>query len=287
MLVKPSASAQTASAKTSVPVKSAPTRGLKSNYGLRTLVGISLALHGALLLLPMPQEWLRSAPEPEDLELVEESGAIALTTLPVVTQPLPEKAPVPVAPSVLEVAPIPPPITSALPPQAPLTQIPDELPEQLENVEEIELLDDEPAPEPPPEEELEQTESPLETSEPEAGIAVQFSSDFPHITGSESGCYGLENCRRAEGENYTDALKTLSQQLEAQGYELTPYDDNDDSDVRNHRVYEMRLPNDPDAEVNYLNVLGDGLKAAIYIITPHLITQADLQALENDHQTGE
>ncbi|MBE9066216.1 hypothetical protein IQ260_06080 [Leptolyngbya cf. ectocarpi LEGE 11479] len=49
----------------------------------------------------------------------------------------------------------------------------------------------------------------------------------------------------------------------------------------------MRLPNEPDAAIKYLNVfgdqpktIGDGPEATIYIITPRLITQAELQTLE-------
>ncbi|MEA5464578.1 hypothetical protein [Leptothoe sp. PORK10 BA2] len=244
--------------------------------GLRVLIGLSLALHGGLLLLPMPQGGFSPVePEPELENRVEESGAIALTTLPIVTKPKSEN-----------VSPIAPPLPAiAQPPSAPLTQVPENLPDEvLADLAESEQREDESDPAvPQPEQPPEQTEPDPENPAPEKGLAVQFSSDFPHIAGSLSGCYGLENCRRTEGENYTNVLDNLSKSLEAQGYELTPYDGNDDSDVRNHRIYEMRLPNDPQAGVKYLNVFGDGLKAAIYIITPHVITQAELAALETNN----
>lgn len=243
------------------------------NRGFRGLIFLGVAvLHGSLLLLPTPQWWQLSEESEvvaEPPAILEESGAISITTLPVVPQSLPEE-PVPVEP-------VPPPDLSQ-PPQTVLTQVPEILPEEVvedPGEEENTPLDNKTVdqPEPDPEE-----------SEPEAGIAVQFDSDFPHLAGAVSGCYGLENCRRAEGQNYTDALKEIGEGLETQGYELTPYTGNDDSDVRNHRIFEMRLPNDPDAGVKYLNVFGDGLKAAIYIITPNIITQADLLALESGGQ---
>lgn len=239
---------------------------LQTDRGLGVLVTVSAVLHGGLLLLPLPQWWQRS-PEPEIV--IEQSDAIAITTLPVVSKPAPaEIAPVP-APAPPEVAP-------------PLTQVPDKLPEEQLEPENLEAEEQSPPESSPEENEPEQQEPEPENSEPEAGIAVQFNSDFPHLVGAETGCYGLDNCRKAEGQNYLDALNEISQGLAAQGYELTPYTENDDSDVRNHKIYEMRLPHDPDAAVKYLNVFGEGLKTAIYIITPHIVTQAELQALENN-----
>ena len=222
------------------------------------LILLSVVLHGALLLLPTPG--LQTVePEPEDP--IEESGAIALTTLPTIAKPEPEPA-VPVAPA--------PPDT----PSAPLTEVPEVLPpEVFEDTSEVEDLES------PPDPPLDNNEPEPQDTEPEAGIAVQFGADFPHLAGAKSGCYGLDNCRIAEGQNYTDALRDISERLETQGYTLTPYTGNDDSDVRNHRIFEMRLPSEPDADVKYLNVYGEGLKTAIYIITPHIITQEDLQSL--------
>lgn len=243
---------------------------LQTDRGLGVLVTVSVMLHGGLLLLPMPQWWQRAA-EPEPEIAVEESDAIAITTLPAISKPVPKEI-TPVEP------PPAPPTTVVQPP--PLTQVPDNLPEEqlaVEALETAEQPDSEPLPE---NNEPEQQEPEPDNSEPEAGIAVKFNSDFPHLAGAEAGCYGLENCRKAEGQNYLDALNNISQGLEAQGYELTPYDGNDDSDVRNHKIYEMRLLNDPDAAVKYLNVFGEGLKTAIYIITPDIVTQAELQALE-------
>lgn len=232
------------------------------------LIWLSVALHGALLMLPTPG-FKPTEPEPEPP--IEESGAIALTTLPTIVKPEPA----------VPVNPVPPSVT----PTAPLTQVPEVLPPEAlppETFEDTNEVDD---PEPVPELPLQSDPDPADSG-PEAGIAMQFGTNFPHLAGAKSGCYGLDNCRIAEGQNYTDALREISEQLETQGYTLTPYTGNDDSDVRNHRIFEMRLPSEPNADVKYLNVFGEGLKTAIYIITPRIITQEDLQSLEENSQGG-
>ena len=221
-------------------------------------------------MLPMPQWGSRSAdPEPEIV--TEESGAIALTTLPV----LPE------VPAVVPAEPLP----AAVEPPPPV-QVPANIPEIDISVIDNTVLEDEPADDPVEQADpIENEEVDPQTSEPEAGIAFQFSNDFPHLAGSQAGCYGLENCRTAEGQNYVDAVQEIRDNLEAQGYVLTRYAGNDDSDVRNHRIYEMRLPNNPETEVKYLNVFGEGLKTAIYIITIRIVTQDELQTLATSSQS--
>ncbi|EKU99320.1 hypothetical protein Lepto7375DRAFT_1347 [Leptolyngbya sp. PCC 7375] len=243
-----------------------PSLPLRLPGGLRALVLLSVFLHGGLLLLPMPQWWsIPVASDPE--EVIEESGAIAITTLPIIPQSDPPLQPE--APTIPEPEPVAPP---------PLIQVPDkvlEIEELLieDTLEELEDLEEAEQPiEPSDEDELDP-----ENSEPEAGIAFQFGNDFPHLAGSQAGCYGLENCRTAEGQNYIDAVQDITNRLEAQGYELKLYEGNDDSDVRNHRIFEMRLPDQ--AEIKYLNVFGEGLRTAIYIITPRIITQEELQTL--------
>ena len=236
--------------------------------GLWGLIILSVGLHCGLLLLPMPRWWLTSTePDPEEI-VVEENDAIAVITLPKVS---PKPAAVR-APAAVE---SPPPV-----------QVPETLPAIDEIYDETyvddAVLDDEPV------EDITETTDDVENdaadiepqpNEPEAGIAFQFNSDFPHLAGSQAGCYGLENCRTAEGQNYVDAVQEIRSRLEAQGYTLTLYEGNDDSDVRNHRIYEMRLPEDSDTEVKYLNVFGEGLKTAIYIITTRIVTQDELETL--------
>ena len=234
---------------------------------------LSITLHGVLLLLPMPQWWSRPA-ESEPEIVIEQSGAISLTTLPVIPQPESPPAPETAAqPKVNE-----PPV---------ITQMPENVTAVDNRLVEDTVADLEDEPDSPVEEDMDVAEEEDIDSpprEPEAGIAFQFSSDFPHLTGSQAGCFGLENCRVAEGQNYIDALQEIRDNLETQGYVLTLYEGNDDSDVRNHRIYEMSLPSAPDDEVKYLNVFGDGLRTAIYIITSRIVTQEELQTLGATNQ---
>ncbi|WP_031294525.1 hypothetical protein [Leptolyngbya sp. Heron Island J] len=248
--------------------------------GLGGLVFLSAVLHGALLLLPLPQ-WSSTLVEPEPEEAIEQSGAIAITTLPVVVPPVTQLEP--------ETTPPPAPTSEVIEPP-PLTQVPDNLPDidefiVEEPLDELDDIDD--IEQPPFAPSDDENELDPQDSEPEAGIAVQFSHNFPHIPGAQAGCYGLQNCRIAEGQNYIDASRTIIDELTAQGYELQLYEGNDDSDVRNHRIYEMRSSTNTEAEVKYLNLFGEGLKTVIYLVTPRLITQAELQTLEiNQQQTG-
>ncbi|MBE9068700.1 hypothetical protein IQ260_18805, partial [Leptolyngbya cf. ectocarpi LEGE 11479] len=111
---------------------------LQTDGGLGGLVAVSVVLHGSLLLLPMPQWGQRSA-EPEIV--VEESDAIAITTLPVVSKPIPEEIP-PVEP--------PPPAPPEAAPPPPLTQVPDNVPEERLEPHDFEAVEP-PEPAPPPE----------------------------------------------------------------------------------------------------------------------------------------
>lgn len=240
---------------------------LPSIGGLGSLVFVSAVLHGGLLLLPLPQWWSAES-EPE--VVIEESGAIAITSLPIIAAP--ETKPEPETVTPVEPAPIP---AEVVPP--PPVQVPENLPDLTEPpveppVDESETLEElEPVADP-----FEENELDMQDSEPEAGIAFQFSQNFPHLSGAQTGCYGLQNCRITEGQNYIDALQEITDTLEAQGYQLDPYEGNDDSDVRNHKIYEMRLPDA--SEVKYLNVFGEGLKTTIYIITSRIITQEELES---------
>lgn len=237
-----------------------PLNRLRANGGV--LLGLSIALHGSLLLLPV--RWLSIAEttepslEPEELP---ESGAIALTTLPPIAQPAAPAEPVEVAPPESLPEPEPPPLVQVPPAVAEIPQV-------------VETPEREPEPEPDsqPEPEPEPT-----NTEPEAGIAVRFSNDFPHVAGAASGCFGLENCRTIAGETFRDVAKAIREGLEAKGYELTP-EDNGDESGGNHRIYRMISP--PDNQVKYLNIFGEGLTGAFYLITSDPIKRGDLEALD-------
>lgn len=264
-------------------VKSGLTERLRSVRSL-ILIILSGVLHGGLLFLPMPQWWLRATDtdetlEPELEDVLEESGVIAITTLPVIAEPEAE--------IIAPVAPVPLPEET---PPAPLTQVPDNVPndippeaplDELEDLEDLEELPDpveEPDPEPPVEKDEPLPPEPEKSNEPEAGIAVPFNADFKHVDGATTGCYGLENCLTVTGKSFKDVAREIRQQLENQGYELSPYD-NDDDNGANHDIYEMRPPDTPDM-VEYLNIFGDGLRDAFYVISPGLITKEDLESLD-------
>ncbi len=255
-------------------VRSSLVNRLPNIRGLSGLVVLSAVLHGGLLLLPLPQWWSADS-EPD--EVIEESGAIAITTLPVITKPEPK--------TIAPVEPVSPP--AVLPP-APLTQVPEALPE--DTLEELESIDV-PADIPP-----ENTEVPVEndnqlpldrqnSDDPEAGVAIPFSDDFPHIMGATSGCYGLEHCRTVAGQSFNNVARQIRQDLENKGYELTPYD-NDDGDGANHDIYEMRLLASPEADVQYLNIFGEGFAEAFYIITLKIITREELETLDINNLTS-
>ena len=259
-------------------VRSSVVNRIPALGGLGGLVFLSAVFHGVLLLLPMPQ-WSLTSVEPEPEEIIEQSGAIAITTLPVIAPPVAQPEP--------EIIPPPTPVSEVIE-IPPLTQVPDNLPaidqsiveETWDEADDVDELEQSPL-----EPDVDENELDPQDSEPEAGIAVQFSHNFPHLAGSQAGCYGLQNCRIAEGHNYRAAAQKIIDELEAQGYELTLYEGNDDSDVRNHRIYEMRLSSN--AEVEYLNLFGEDFTTVIYVVTPRLITKAELQTLEtNQQQTG-
>lgn len=245
------------------------------NYGRPRswhLVALSVIFHGVLVLFPMPQWWLNSDySKLEPGESLEESGAIALTTLPIVAAPEPEVTP-PVIP-------------------APPAQIVEEpLPAELSPVEINEpAVDDEgePEPEPPPDEpppEAPPPEPDTTNGEPEAGIAFEFRDGFPHIGEAQAGCnnYGLGNCRTVDAQNLREVARSLRQDLEAQGYSLKDVTPEDSEEHANHKIFELSFPGA--GEVKYLNIFGadDQLTGAFYIITPTLITRQNLKDLENN-----
>ncbi|MEM6252733.1 MAG: hypothetical protein AAF821_07415 [Cyanobacteria bacterium P01_D01_bin.156] len=235
------------------------------------MVILSVALHGVLLLMPAPK-WWSTAEEPEPKDILEESGAISLTTLPSVT------APEPAVPEPEVIEPAEPVAASEVIQEPLLVELPEELPEIIENTEDFEELDDlEPTFE-------EETLPEPEDNGPEAGIAFVFNDDFPHIAGSASGCgsYGLENCRTVDDKNFSDAAKALKKDLEDQGYTLDDVTPEDDERYNNQTIFKINKPSDPNAEVKYLNVFGEGLASVFYLITPEIITRADLETLNTE-----
>lgn len=240
---------------------------LRTKSGLWILIVLSVAFHGVLLSMPMPQWWLtaeKNEPRTEPEDILEESGAISLTTLPVVAAPEPEvteteepaSPPEEIIPEIIE--------------QAPLTEVSEDIPQEPEDTNEPEPTSLEPVPGEP-------TPDPAD-NEPESGVAFAFKDDFPHADGSETGCgsVSLENCRTVNGNSFNNIAKSLRKDLEAQNYTLNDITPEDDDRYENHIIFEIIDSTDPDAEIKYLNVLSEDFLSAFYIITPDILTREEL-----------
>jgi len=110
---------------------------------------------------------------------------------------------------------------------------------------------------------------------PEQGVVLQLADDFPHLSGSQSGCFGLSNCHQASG-SYRQVVRQLTEQLRANGYRLT---EDDTIDGVGHRVFEVVMPHDPES-LYYLNVFSDGLDSAVYAITVNILSLDELKNLQ-------
>ncbi len=256
------------------------------------IVLVSLAAHGLVLQLPWRD---RSATESEpsikstrkstSTEATEKRDqAIDITSLPKIagTQPKLQIAPPtqlatqppsqspkiktpsePLAPQIVQV--------QAPPIQAPIIQPEPTLPKPSQPVD-PQLK----APTPQP---LAETPDPIQqpvSTEPEHGMVVQLSDRFPHFQNSESGCFGLENCHRIAGEGtHRQAAKKLIKQMQANGFQV---DKRDDIDGQGHQVYEIVLPDEPNATY-YLNVFSDSLESTVYAVTLEIVSLTQLQQL--------
>jgi len=116
--------------------------------------------------------------------------------------------------------------------------------------------------------------SSLPDASPEYGMVVRLGDDFPHLTGAESGCYGVESCHKISG-NFRQMAKQLITQLEAQGYQLTEREDIDDT---GHRVFEVIAPDNPD-EISYLNVYSPDVGSTVYVLTVDVLSLEQLKQL--------
>ncbi|MEM9482814.1 MAG: hypothetical protein AAGA83_03890 [Cyanobacteria bacterium P01_F01_bin.116] len=252
-------------AKSSKPIKFPTSKG--SRRGLGLLIILSVAFHGGLLLLPMPQWWLRSAePEPEiDVEELEQSGAISLTRLPVAA---PE-------PEVIE--PLEPKIEAPEP--LILTEVPDNLPEEVLEEVPAEDLETPENPEIPDVDNEAPLDSSTEDNEPELGIAVRFDQDFTHVDGAEAGCYGLNNCHMVSDKNVDEVSNDLISKYENRGYQLELYEDPTVDRDRSHKIYTMYSIDDHNAPPQYLNILVEGIKTITYLVTQDIIDREKLKGL--------
>lgn len=107
----------------------------------------------------------------------------------------------------------------------------------------------------------------------EKGVLVSL-TDFPHLSGAESGCFGLDSCHRSQG-SYRTVVQQLTAQMRQNGYQLV---EKEDIDGAGHRVFEVIDPSNPD-DIYYLNVFSDGLDSAVYALTAAVLSLEELKNL--------
>lgn len=266
------------------------------------MVVLSAALHGVVSVVQWPQGSTTSAVQ-DDAQALERQVAIATETPAIVIAQLPQRNTVaPKSASTFSPAlaaqslpqyPLPedsiaasalaqsPPLD--LPPQSPPQSAEEEA--LFENSKEQAALDSENI-----DSEVEDSEEDLgaedseedldaedlkQGSEPDQGVLLQLADDFPHLSGSSSGCFSLSNCHQASG-NYRQVVQQLTEQMIANGYQLT---EDDTIDGTGHRVFEVVMPSEPDS-LYYLNVFSDGLDSAVYAITVNILSLDELKSLQ-------
>lgn len=264
------------------------------------MVSVSAALHIAASIAPWPQPSTPTAISQEGLvgDPTVEGPDESVTTSAIALTQLPKRSPPAAAlsaamstasanPSVstisppLPIAPSPPNVLAA----DPVPLLPLEAP--VQRFEEIARLD------PPPEQPAPESDSDSvdpENSQPsmpqeiapeiaseadQQGPVLQLAADFPHLAGSQSGCYGLSNCHQTSG-NYRQVVRQLTEQMRNQGYQLT---EDDTIDGIGHRVFEVVMPHEP-SRIYYLNVFSDDLDTAVYAITLDILSLDELKSIQ-------
>ncbi|MDB9526852.1 hypothetical protein PN498_12705 [Oscillatoria sp. CS-180] len=110
-----------------------------------------------------------------------------------------------------------------------------------------------------------------------------YSSDFPHVEGSVTGCFGLSDCRRVSSAvSYRSVGRSIVSGLEDQGYSVDLRDDLEDT---GRNVYELIHP-DEGGTVKYLIVFSDVDGSAVYVMSNEILTLGDLQALQQSIPAG-
>lgn len=238
----------------------------------------SLSLHSAVLKLPWPNKPLPSEGNELNRELL---NAAQPSTISIASLPTPDPSSAnlsgetkntPAIPTSSPAAPASPqqsqpvqpaPAMRPIQPEVPQTLAPTELSSPPQSQPEIEHLpSDSPMPSP-------------ETG-PEHDVVVHLSDDFPHLAGSQSGCYGLASCRQLNG-NYRQAARLLLAQMADQGYQLT---ERDDIDNTGHRVFEVIDPDEPNV-THYLNVFSPDVGSTVYVMTMNILSLEQLKQLSS------
>lgn len=237
---------QLAALKHSYPLKNlpAPVRSL-----LRPWFAVSIALHGILIYLPIPE----APPPPELVSLTELPPTVSI---PLVVTPIASPSPTPAAPTptpklVIPPAPAPPrsiatprSTSIATPRPAPVTpptsaQSPTPAPAPIAT----------PSPSPtPPTPTPTPTLSPTPTPTP----SPTPSSEVPLVEGAIAGCLGSEQCWETPDTQWRSIARNLQQTLRGQGYELTEIPLSDDT---GRRVYRLTKPDEPPQYLNLISTL--------------------------------
>lgn len=98
--------------------------------------------------------------------------------------------------------------------------------------------------------------------------------NFPHAVGSQPGCGGRNGCWQNENTQWRSIATTLKQDLENQGYTLTPVEIGSDTGMRIYQVSKMGEP------PYYLNLLST-LQGTVYIVSEEPLTPEELTAMVN------
>lgn len=111
---------------------------------------------------------------------------------------------------------------------------------------------------------------PAPSEPPAANLQISF-ADFPDLAGAQGGCFDSSQCRQISGTPFRDAAQTLQQQMESQGYQVTPRDDLEDTGQKIYQLVAL------DGATRYLSVLSSDVGSTVYLLASEPLTIADLQ----------
>jgi hypothetical protein len=243
------------------------------------LILISLVLHGVLLGIPLPEagDELASDSSMIDAETatLESEGPLEITMLPTASPPpdLPKPSSAVPPPSqqpptthqtTLEPSFDHQPAPDTAPVSAASEDLPDPPPESEPPAHE-DSPDDPPPDDPPP-------DDPPPSDPPPTNPLSGF-----QLSNAQVGCFNSDACWKvSDNTSFRQVGRTLTQQLEAQGYSLQLRDDLSES---GRQVMEISHNDIDNGQVNYLSILSSGLGETVYLIADRPLTLQDLENL--------
>ncbi|MCU0568257.1 MAG: hypothetical protein MUF49_16870 [Oculatellaceae cyanobacterium Prado106] len=238
---------------------------------IRPALLLSVGLHVLLLLIPIPKNPTEVAQQQNQPE----TDAIPITQLPLQTVP-PKPSPTPPSPKATPtVSPTPKVLVQAsplVPPVPPRVAAPPPVTAPAPAASPA-IAPTPPATTPSPTAIATPTPTPSPSPSPQPSATPPSAfSNFPHLSGSQSGCFGLETCHQiSDGSNFRIAAQTLEQQLESEGYAVRLRDDLEEA---GRKVYEVSKQN----ETQYLSVISTDLGTTVYVLAAEPKRLQDLQA---------